>query len=94
MEAALEAQLMALQHRRHENARWWRNLNRFMISLGVVIIVVIVSVSILSADVSGSFIANEALLSLSRLHLLSSGRRMVSNAAAFHLRVSNQLDDR
>lgn len=44
VEAALESQLMALQRRRHENARWWRNLNRWMISLGVVIIIVIVSV--------------------------------------------------
>jgi hypothetical protein len=43
VEMALESQLMALQRRRHENARWWRNLNRWMISLGVVIIVIIVS---------------------------------------------------
>ncbi len=43
VEMALETQLIALQRRRHENARWWRNLNRWMISLGVVIIVIIVS---------------------------------------------------
>lgn len=43
VEVALESQLMGLQQRRHDNARWWRNLNRWMISLGVVIIVVIVS---------------------------------------------------
>jgi hypothetical protein len=43
VEMALESQLIALQRRRHENARWWRNLNRWMISLAVVIIVIIVS---------------------------------------------------
>jgi hypothetical protein len=43
VEAALEAQCMNLQQRRHDNARWWRNLNRWMISLGMVIIVIIVS---------------------------------------------------
>lgn len=43
VEMALESQLISLQRRRHENARWWRNLNRWMISLGVVIIVIIVS---------------------------------------------------
>jgi hypothetical protein len=43
VEAALEAQCMNLQQRSHDNARWWRNLNRWMISLGVVITVVIVS---------------------------------------------------
>jgi hypothetical protein len=43
VEAALEAQCMNLQQRRHANARWWRNLNRWMISLGVVVIVTIVS---------------------------------------------------
>jgi adenylylsulfate kinase-like enzyme len=44
IEMALESQLVALQRRRHENARWWRNLNRWMISLGVVVIVIIVSI--------------------------------------------------
>lgn len=44
IEMALESQLVALQRRQHENARWWRNLNRWMISLGVVIIVIIVSI--------------------------------------------------
>ncbi|KAJ5352358.1 hypothetical protein N7452_001332 [Penicillium brevicompactum] len=45
VEAALEMQCMNLQQRRHENARWWRNLNRWMISLGVVIIVIIVTLA-------------------------------------------------
>jgi hypothetical protein len=43
VEMALETQLWNLQRRRYNNARWWRNLNRWMISLGVVIIVIIVS---------------------------------------------------
>ncbi|OKO98521.1 hypothetical protein PENSUB_9197 [Penicillium subrubescens] len=47
VEMALESQLMALQRRRHENARWWRNLNRWMISLGVVIIVIIIALAVI-----------------------------------------------
>lgn len=43
VEMALESQLLGLQQRRYENARWWRHLNRWMIPLGVVFIVVIVS---------------------------------------------------
>lgn len=43
VEMALESQLVEMQQRRYDNARWWRNLNRWMISLGVVIIVIIVS---------------------------------------------------
>lgn len=39
----IESQLLSLQQRRYHNARWWRNLNRWMISLGVVIVVIIVS---------------------------------------------------
>jgi hypothetical protein len=45
VEVALEAQCMNLQQRRHDNARWWRNLNRWMISLGVVIIVIIITLA-------------------------------------------------
>jgi hypothetical protein len=51
VEAALEAQCMNLAQRRHDNARWWRNLNRWMISLGVVIIVIIVSLFAFSSRV-------------------------------------------
>jgi hypothetical protein len=47
VEVALEAQCMNLQQRRHENARWWRNLNRWMISLGVVIIVIIIVLAVI-----------------------------------------------
>lgn len=56
VEMALESQLMALQRRRHENARWWRNLNRWMISLGVVVIIIIVSLTTQAVS-SGSEIA-------------------------------------
>jgi hypothetical protein len=47
VEMALETQLIALQRRRHENARWWRNLNRWMTSLGVVIIVIIIALAVI-----------------------------------------------
>ncbi|KAJ5302128.1 hypothetical protein PENANT_c008G01162 [Penicillium antarcticum] len=47
VEAALEAQCMNLQQRRHDNARWWRNLNRWMISLGVVVIVIIITLAVI-----------------------------------------------
>ncbi|KAJ5669216.1 hypothetical protein N7462_010286 [Penicillium macrosclerotiorum] len=47
VELALESQLLGLQQRRHDNARWWRNLNRWMISLGVVIIVIIIVLSVI-----------------------------------------------
>lgn len=47
VELALEAQCKNLQQRRHENARWWRNLNRWMISLGVVIVVIIIVLAVI-----------------------------------------------
>ncbi|KAJ5628412.1 hypothetical protein N7490_010640 [Penicillium lividum] len=45
VEMALESQLMGLQQRRYNNTRWWRNLNRWMISLGVVIIVIVITLA-------------------------------------------------
>ncbi|KAJ9483866.1 hypothetical protein VN97_g9518, partial [Penicillium thymicola] len=44
---ALEAQCVNLQQRRRDNARWWRNLNRWMISLGVVILVIIIVLAVI-----------------------------------------------
>ncbi|KAK4869662.1 hypothetical protein LT330_006044 [Penicillium expansum] len=44
---ALEAQSVNLQQRRRDNARWWRNLNRWMITLGVVILVVIIVLAVI-----------------------------------------------
>ncbi|KAJ5518368.1 hypothetical protein N7453_000790 [Penicillium expansum] len=44
---ALEAQSVNLQQRRRDNARWWQNLNRWMITLGVVILVVIIVLAVI-----------------------------------------------
>ncbi|KAJ5936500.1 hypothetical protein N7454_005135 [Penicillium verhagenii] len=49
VEMALESQLMVLQQRRYNNARWWRNLNRWMISFGVVIIVIMITLAAIGA---------------------------------------------
>lgn len=38
----LRMRLFDLETRRHENARWWRNLNRWMNPLGLVIITIVV----------------------------------------------------
>ena len=54
VEMALESQLVDMQQRRYNNARWWRNLNRWMISLGVVIIVIIVGQ--INSEVNGPHI--------------------------------------
>lgn len=48
LEAALRMRLLDLERRRHENARWWRNLNRWMNPVGLVIMVVIVSFNLTS----------------------------------------------
>jgi hypothetical protein len=40
---ALKMRLHELGRRRYENARWWRNLNRWMTPLGLVIIAIVVS---------------------------------------------------
>jgi hypothetical protein len=45
--AALEAQCVNLQQRRRDNARWWRTLNRWMIALGVVILVIIIVLAVI-----------------------------------------------
>lgn len=47
VEMAIESQLLSLQQRRYDNARWWRNLNRWMVSLGVVIIVIIITLAVI-----------------------------------------------
>lgn len=43
VEASLAYRLNVIDEIRYENARWWRNLNRFMCSVGVVVIVLVVS---------------------------------------------------
>lgn len=42
LEMTLRMRLFDLETRRHENARWWRNLNRWMNPLGLVIITIVV----------------------------------------------------
>ena len=34
--------MLDYQERRHDNARWWRNLNRVMIPVGFVVVVLVV----------------------------------------------------
>lgn len=41
-DVALQTRLYDLERRRHDNARWWRNLNRWMTPLGIIIITIIV----------------------------------------------------
>jgi hypothetical protein len=42
LEATLKMRLYDLECRRYLNARWWRNLNRWMNPLGLVILTIIV----------------------------------------------------
>lgn len=42
VETALQLRLFDLERKRYQNARWWRNLNRWMNCVGLVIIVIIV----------------------------------------------------
>lgn len=42
LEATLKMRLYDLERRRYLNARWWRNLNRWMNPLGLVIIAIVV----------------------------------------------------
>ncbi len=39
----LEKQMGPIDEARYENARWWRNINRIMSLIGIVIIVAVVS---------------------------------------------------
>ena len=41
-EVALQARLYDLERRRYDNARWWRNLNRWMVPFGFVVIIIVV----------------------------------------------------
>ena len=43
-EKTLQMRVLDLERKRYENARWWRNLNRWMIPLGLVIITIVVGV--------------------------------------------------
>lgn len=50
VERTLKMRAYDFEQRRHENARWWRNLNRLMAFLGIAIIILIVSFWTLSND--------------------------------------------
>ena len=39
----LEKQAIPLQEARYENARWWRNINRMMAFVGIIVLVCVVS---------------------------------------------------
>lgn len=43
LDRTLQMRIYDIEERRYENSRWWRNLNRFMIPLGIVVIVLVVS---------------------------------------------------
>lgn len=43
VERGFQDKVSEFQERRYENARWWRNVNRCMVPLGVGIMIVIVS---------------------------------------------------
>ncbi|KAI9371693.1 hypothetical protein BJX61DRAFT_534602 [Aspergillus egyptiacus] len=51
LEVTLKMRLYDLERRRHLNARWWRNLNRWMTALGLVIITVIITLAIVGTTV-------------------------------------------
>ncbi|KAL4877674.1 hypothetical protein BJY04DRAFT_197615 [Aspergillus karnatakaensis] len=51
LEVTLKARLCDLERRRYLNARWWRNLNRWMNPLGLVIITIIITLAIVGTTV-------------------------------------------
>ncbi|KAK2743479.1 hypothetical protein FQN55_007250 [Onygenales sp. PD_40] len=46
LENAFQNRVVLVDELRHENARWWRNLNRCMTPVGVAIIVVVITLSV------------------------------------------------
>ncbi|KAL4999025.1 hypothetical protein BDV10DRAFT_60544 [Aspergillus recurvatus] len=51
LEATLKMRLYDLERRRHLNARWWRNLNRWMNPLGLVIIAIVITLAVVGTTV-------------------------------------------
>ncbi|KAL4871997.1 hypothetical protein BDV12DRAFT_4685 [Aspergillus spectabilis] len=51
LEATLKMRLYDIERRRYLNARWWRNLNRWMNPLGLVIITIIITLAIVGTTV-------------------------------------------
>ncbi|KAE8145016.1 hypothetical protein BDV25DRAFT_78792 [Aspergillus avenaceus] len=50
-EKTLQMRVHHLEQKRYENARWWRNLNRWMIPLGLVIITIIITLAVVGTKV-------------------------------------------
>ncbi|KAB8243305.1 hypothetical protein F9C07_2093518 [Aspergillus flavus] len=50
-EKTLQMRVLDLERKRYENARWWRNLNRWMIPLGLVIITIIITLAVVGTKV-------------------------------------------
>ncbi|KAL5047855.1 hypothetical protein BDW71DRAFT_36434 [Aspergillus fruticulosus] len=51
LEATLKMRLYDIERRRHLNARWWRNLNRWMNPLGIVIIAIVITLAVVGTTV-------------------------------------------
>ncbi|KAL4776179.1 hypothetical protein BDW60DRAFT_107758 [Aspergillus nidulans var. acristatus] len=51
LEATLKMRLYDLERRRYLNARWWRNLNRWMNPLGLVIIAIVITLAVVGTTV-------------------------------------------
>ncbi|KAL2863006.1 putative serine-rich protein [Aspergillus lucknowensis] len=51
LEMTLKMRLYDLERRRYLNARWWRNLNRWMNPLGLVIITIIITLAVVGTTV-------------------------------------------
>ena len=46
----LEKQAVPLQEASYENARWWRNINRMMAFVGIIVLVCVVGAIFLMLD--------------------------------------------
>ncbi|PYH98891.1 hypothetical protein BO71DRAFT_13647 [Aspergillus ellipticus CBS 707.79] len=51
LEMTLRLRLRDLERKRYENARWWRNLNRWMNPLGLVIITIVITLAVVGTTV-------------------------------------------
>ncbi|KAL4782283.1 hypothetical protein BJX76DRAFT_359084 [Aspergillus varians] len=51
LEMTLKMRLYELERRRYSNARWWRNLNRWMNPLGLVIVAIIITLAVVGTTV-------------------------------------------
>ncbi|KAL4899713.1 hypothetical protein BDW74DRAFT_108663 [Aspergillus multicolor] len=51
LEATLKMRLHDLERKRYLNARWWRNLNRWMNPLGLVIIAIVITLAVVGTTV-------------------------------------------